>query len=95
LRECDGVAEGDATGVTVGNRPDNPPGVIVAPGSGTSVVGGIGGGLDGGTMPCPTTAATAASAGETPVALTVTASAIGLPILAVGLIGSVTISSNA
>jgi len=97
FRTCVGGLDAgvDACGVTTGKRPDRPPGVMVAPGSGMSVVGGSVGGADGGLMGCPTTAATAASAGDSPVAETVTASAIGLPIVAVGLILSVTVSSNA
>src|SRR5215470_19515072 len=87
FRACVGGLEAgvDACGVTTGKRPDRPPGVMVAPGSGMSVVGGSVGGTDGGLMLCPTTAATAASAGDSPLADTVTARAIGLPILAVGL----------
>jgi len=95
LGACVGLADGVACGVTVGNRPDRASGVMVAPGIGTSVVGGSGAWLDGGWMPCPTTAATAASAGEKPLADTVTARAIGRPVLAVDLTWSVTISSNA
>ena len=62
FRACVGGLEAgvDACGVTTGKRPDRPPGVIVAPGSGISVVGGTVGGTDGGLMLCPTTAATAA-----------------------------------
>ena len=86
---------GVACGVTTGKRLDRPPGVMVAPGSGMSVVGGSVGGTEGGLMLCPTTAARAASAGDSPLADTVTARAIGLPILAVGLTLSLTISSNA
>ena len=89
--EVDGVD----VGVTTGNRPVRALGVIVDPGSGMSVVGGSVGGTDGGLMLCPTTAATAASAGDSPLADTVTARAIGLPILAVGLTLSLTVSSNA
>src|SRR6266581_1785324 len=69
LRARVGLADGDGCGVTVGNRPDRPCGVIVVPDSGTSVDGGSGGtGVGvGDRPPCPgwpTTVATAASAGE-------------------------------
>jgi hypothetical protein len=90
-----GLDDVAACGVTVGKRPDRPAGEMVAPGIGTNVPGGSGGGVDGCVMPCPTTAATAAWAGDSPLADTVTASAIGLPILAVALTLSVTVSSNA
>jgi hypothetical protein len=60
-RPCaDGLDDVDGCGVTVGKRPDRPAGEMVAPGIGSNVPGGSGGGVEGGLMPCPTTAATAA-----------------------------------
>ncbi len=95
--------DGDGRGVTVGNRPVRPAGVIVVPGTGANVgggsAGGVDGGVDGGPEPpwpgCPTTMVTAASAGESDLAATVTASVIALPAVAVDLIRSATFSSNA
>ena len=97
LRARLGLLDGEACGVTVGNRPDSPAGVIVAPGIGASVVGGsVGSGFDVGVPPAwPTTVVIAASAGESDAPLTVTASVIGSPALAVALTWSVIISSNA
>ena len=91
--------DGDGRGVTVGNRPVRPAGVIVVPRTGANVGGGSAGGVDGGVEPpwpgCPTTMVTAASAGESDLAATVTASVIALPAVAVDLIRSATFSSNA
>lgn len=89
-----------ASGVTVGNSPLMPDGVIVAPGMGASVVGGSGG--TGGTeLPTGeglrwlTTVATVASAGDNGAASTVTVRVIGAPAVAAALTWSVIISSNA
>ncbi len=99
-RRCFCLAEGEARGVTVGNSPPRLGGVIVALGMGSSVVGGSGG--TGGTeLPTGewlrwlTTVVTAASAGDSDGASTVTVRVIGAPTVAAALTLSVIISSNA
>lgn len=100
LRLCAGELgdpdEGDAgCGVTVGNRPARFGGVIVAPGTGASVVvGTVGTGEDVGAGPpaCPTDVVTDASAGDSEVPLTVIAKVIGTPGVAFPLTLSVTFS---
>lgn len=91
--------EGDAVGVTVGNRPVKFGGVIVVPATGTSVVGRVGIGLEvgGGGVDVmdPTDVVIDAPDGESPVALTVTEKVIGTPGVALGRTLSVTFSSRA
>jgi len=89
-----GVAGGDVCGVTTGNRPDSPAGLIVAPGIGASVVGGsVGGGLDTGLW--PTSVVIAATAGDSDDPRMVTVRVIGSPAVAVVRTRSLIISSNA
>lgn len=88
------VAGGELCGVTTGNRPDSPAGLIVAPGMGASVVGGrVGAGLDVGVW--ATTVVIVASAGDSDDPATATVRVIGSPAVAVVRTRSVIMSSNA
>lgn len=94
---ADDVGE-DGCGVTVGNRPDRLGGVIVVPGTGTSVVGGsVGTGVDvGAGLPaCPTDVVTDAAAGDSAVPLTEIMKVIGTPGVAFALTLPATFSSMA
>jgi len=89
-----GEAGGDVCGVTTGNRPDSPAGVIVVPGMGASAGGGsVGTGLDvGGWL---TIVVMVATAGDSDDPLTVTVRVMGSPAIAVARTRSVIISSKA
>jgi len=95
LRECLlGVAGGDVCGVTTGNRPDRPGGLIVAPGMGARFDGGsVGTGVEIGVW--PTTVVIVATAGDSEEPPTLTVRVIGSPATAVARTRSVIISSNA
>jgi len=90
-----GVVGGDVPGVTTGNRPDSPCGLIVAPGMGAKFgTGGSGGtGVDIGV--CPTTVVIVATAGDSDDPLTLIVRVIGSPATAVVRTRSLIISLNA